>query len=203
MNDEDVDLHLSIPDDFDKDFRWTTGRREFCYHMARIGDTKKAAEAAGMSPTSGPYLFQLEPVRRVVEKELHRLLRVSAENEESVIARWSLWADADIGDYFVNDYQLRPLDELTTDQRKCIKKVKVSHNARGDRNIEIELHDQHKANNDLAVMMGLLGKGDSDTTPPEETASAIQRALQEMSAVNGLQESDGEKEPAKPGRTIN
>lgn len=201
MNEEEVDLHLSVPDELHKDFRWTTGRREFCYHMARLGDSKKAAEAAGMSPTSGPYLFQLEPVRAVIEKELHRLLRVSAENEESVIARWSLWADADIGDYFHGNYELRPLDELTADQRRCIKKVKVSHNARGDRNIELELHDQHKANNDLAVMMGLLGKGDNDTTPPEETASAIQRALQEMNEVNGLQESDGGEETS--GRTIN
>jgi hypothetical protein len=202
MNDEDVDLHLSIPDDLHKDFRWTTGRREFCYHMARLGDAKKAAEAAGMSPTSGPYLFQLEAVRAVVEKELTRLLRVSGENEESVIARWSMWADSDVGDYFIGDYQLRPLDELTKEQRQCIKKIKISHNARGDRNVDIELHDQHKANNDLAVMMGLLGKGDNDTTPPEETANAIQRALQEMNDVNGLREFEGE-EPTEDGRTIN
>lgn len=202
MNDEEIDLHLSIPDDFDKKFRWTTGRREFCYHMARLGDTKKAAEAAGMSPTSGPYLFQLQPVRDVIETELRRMIRATGENEESVVARWSMWADSDVGDYFIGDYQLRPLDDLSKEQRQCIKKIKISHNARGDRNVDLELHDQHKANNDLAVMMGLLGKGDNDTTPPEETAHAIQRALQEMKSVNGLQqELDGSETNGE--RTIN
>ena len=203
MSEEEIDLHLSIPDEINTDFNWTTGRREFCYHMARLGDAKKAAEAAGMSPTSGPYLFQLEAVRRVVEVELRRLLRVSGENEESVIARWSLWADSDVGDYFIGDYQLVPLDQLTKEQRQCIKKIKITHNARGERNVDLELHDQHKANNDLAVMMGILGKGDNDTTPPEETAASIQRVLQEMNSVNGLQEPGDGVEAAGQKRTIN
>ena len=215
-DDDEVDLNLSIPDEFHKDFRWTTGRREFCYHMARMGDTKKAAEAAGMSPTSGPYLFQLEAVRDVVQLELARLLRVAGENEECVIARWSRWADVDIGDFFaipeapngdpnqvIDHFEIKPFSQLTKEQRQCIKKIKVTRGANG-RNIEFEVHDAHKANNDLAQMMGLLGRGDTDATPPEELAASIQRTLQEMQNVNGLQQPEGDsEEAADTSRVIN
>jgi hypothetical protein len=181
---------LSIPSDDDnindeKMFRWTVKRRDFVTHYARTGAIEQASLNAGLSRQTGSRLIKYQTVRTAIQEEVSKLLLCVAESEESVIARWATWANADVSLIFNDDWTLKPLAEIPMSQRRCIKKIKVTNSPHG-RNIEVEMFDAHKANNDLAQMMGLLGKGDSDTTPPEETAKQLQQALQEIRNLDAI-----------------
>lgn len=179
---------LSIEDQNHPKYRWTPKKRRFCYFMARLGSAKDAATRAGyINPEYGSLLMMEPPVRLQIQHEVRALLRAESENEESVVGRWAQWAQVDIGDYFEENWELRTIADLSEDQRKCIKKVKITQNQFG-RNVDLELHDAHKANNDLAMMMGILGKLDESKQPPEEAAKTIREMLQEMNEVDGLQE---------------
>jgi len=175
---------FSVPDFTMPEFRWTVKRQEFVYHVARHGNGYQAARDAGMADKSSEWLLKQQAVRDAVQEEIANQLAASKESEESVIARWAMWAKADVCSIFNADWTLKSMEKIPDAQRKCIKKIKVTHSAHG-RNIEVEMFDAHKANNDLAQMMGLLGKGDNDTTPPEETAKQLQSALQEMRILDG------------------
>lgn len=178
---------LSIADVEDTKCRWTPKKRRFCYFMARLGNAREASERSGYTNPEYGNVLMMEPgVRLMVQKELRTLLQAETENEDSVVARWARWAQVDIGDYFTKDWELNDIQALTPDQRKCIKKVKITLNAFG-RNVDFELHDAHKANNDLAFMMGLLGKVEEGKMPAEETAKTIREMLKEMNDVDGLQ----------------
>jgi hypothetical protein len=191
-------LSVPVPD---KPTRWTTKKRRFCYHMARLGNASEASERAGyLNRDYGSILMGEDIVKEEVQKELRSLLDAETENEESVIARWVRWASVDVGDYFAEGWALNDISQLTEGQRKCIKKVKITHNQWG-RQIDFELHDAHKANNDLAVMMGLLGKVEEGKTTPEETAKSIRQMLHEMEGVDGLQKPGLASSTGQPKRT--
>ena len=111
-------------------------------------------------------------------------LTVSSESPDSVIARWAVWANANAASLFNDDYSLKNLNAIPEAQRRCIKKIKVTNTPHG-RNVEVEMFDAQKANSELAQMFGLLGKGDQDTTPPEETAKLIHTAIKEIDRLDG------------------
>lgn len=178
------DVLVSVPDTVYPEFRWTIKRQEFVYHMARHGIARQAAREAGLFEKSSEALMKEQAIRDAIQVEVARGLAVVSENENSVIARWAEWANGNIADFLQDDWTVRPLNEIPAEKRRCIKKVKVTRNAAGI-STEIELHDQAKANSDLANMMGLLHKGESDTLPPEETAKQLQETLQEIRKRNG------------------
>jgi len=186
---------LSVADTNDSKCRWTPKKRRFCYFMARLGNSQEATERSGYTNREyGTILMQEPAVKLQVQKELRTLLQAETENEDSVIARWARWAQVDIGEYFEKNWDLRNLGDLSEGARKCIKKVKITINQFG-RNVDFELHDAHKANNDLAIMMGLLGKVDDSRQAPEETAKTIRTMLKEMNEVDGIQEPQMESVP--------
>jgi len=178
---------LSVPSANNPDFRWSLKREKFCYHFARMGHLGKAEQAAGFAPNSCSNFLMIDEIRERVQQEVRNLLRSAGENEDSVIARWAKWADVDMGDYFSSGWELKDIDSLSEDARKCIKKVKISNNQFG-RNIDFELHDASQANIHLANMMGILKNDDGAGASAEEKAKSIKQMLQEMNEVNGLKE---------------
>lgn len=175
---------VSVPDTVYPEFRWTIKRQEFVYHMARHGIARQAARESGLTEKTSEVLMKHQAIRDAIQVEVARGLAVVSESENSVIARWAEWANGNIADFLNNDWTVRPLDEIPAEKRRCIRKVKITRNAHGV-STEIELHDQAKANTDLANMMGLLHKGETDTLPPEETAKQLQETLQEIRKRNG------------------
>ena len=182
---EEITPLMSIPDVVDPTFRWTLKRREFVYHLARKGMIKQAAADAGFSPLTGESLMKMQPIRDAVQVEIARQIAAASESEESVIARWAMWANGDICKIFNDDWTLKAKNEIPEAQQRCIKRIKVTLTAHG-RNVDVELFDAHRANNDLAQMMGLLVKGDSDPSTPEETARLIRSAVQEIDSLDGI-----------------
>lgn len=180
-----ADPLLSIPDPVEREFRWTVKRRAFVYHLARRGNIQQAAADSGFSPLTGESLIKKQPIRDAVQVEIARQISAAAESEESVIARWATWANGDVCKIFNNDWTLKSKNEIPDETLRCIKRVKVTVTAHG-RNVDVELFDAHRANNDLAQLMGLLIKGDSDASTPEETARLIRSAVQEIDELDGL-----------------
>ena len=192
---------LSIPDKREPTYRWTVKKEKFCYHYARMGVAETAEKAAGYESVGyGSALLTQRPIRDQVQKEIRNLLRSQGENEDSVIARWARWADADIGDYFDEGWALKDISTLSETARKCIKKVKITHNAHG-RNIDFELHDAAKENINLANMMGILKDTGEESESAEQQAKSIKQMLQEMNEVNGLQEPQVESRPRGKSQT--
>lgn len=181
-------------------FRWSLKRNRFCFFVARSGDCADAAEKAGFQRDYGNQLMQMEPIQKKVQEELRNLLRAQDENEDSVVARWARWANVDPGDFFRAGYEVKDLEDMDEDQRKCIKKIKVTDNQYG-RNVDLEFHDAHKANNDLANLLGMLHREDAGDTP-EEAARSIVDILKEIADKDGLQEPPLESRPGQnPPRT--
>jgi len=183
------DEFCSVPDAKIPTERWTTKKRRFCYWMARLGSITESLKRSELSDGYGPHLLAQRIVRDEIQKQVRQVLDSESENEESVIARWSRWANVDPGDFFDPGWILKDNSELTEEERKCIKRVKITNNQYG-RNVDLELHDSHRANNDLGVMLGLLGRNDGPTAPPEETAKTIKQLLTEMQEADGLSEID-------------
>jgi hypothetical protein len=215
MDDEEItvddefleDEFLSIPDINEIHFRWTTKRREFVINYARSGNASESAISAGFHPDTGAELIKFQPIRDAIQKEIARQLVVIEETPTSVLARWAVWANADICEIFDDNWNIKTLDQIPVNQRKCIKKVKVTQNAHG-RNTEIEMFDAHKANNDLALSMGLLNTNDPDNANPEDSARRIQEALKQIRLLNAdspIQTTEPGPEGKKPNgnRTIN
>lgn len=184
----------------EKNFRWSVKRVKFCYWMARLGVATEAAAKAGIHESTATELMQREQIQAKIADELRNLLRAQCENEDTVLARWSLWANVDPGLFFDKGWELKDISELSEDARKCIKKVKLTENQFG-RNVDLEFHDAHRANNDLANVLGMLHR-EGESEDPEDTARNIADMLKEMREKDGLQEPPLEsREGQKPHRT--
>lgn len=189
---------LSVEDSADGSFRWTLKKREFCHHFVECGNAAEAQRRAGYQTEQyGNVLLTQGPIRREVARLLRAKLRAQNENEDSVIARLHRWAETDPGDFFHAGWILKDVSELSEDQRKCIKKVTIREHQHG-RDVNLEFYDAAKANNELAVILGMVRTADEIPVPPEDTAKAIQKLLQQMDERDAV---EPEVQGGKPGPT--
>lgn len=171
---------LSLADRNHPDFRWTPKRLKFVHHFARTSEVGKSAQMAGFKdPAYGTELLKERPIRDRIAEEVHRLLVVQGESEESVIERWIRWANVKPTDYFEPGWQIKDVSELTDDQARCIKKVTIREHQHG-RDVNLEFYSSEAANEKLAQMLGILGQDGNMVAPPEETAKNIKKLLEEM-----------------------
>lgn len=186
MSAEDTEMSVQIQNG--SQVRWTVRMKKFVYHAARNGgDFRKAASDAGYAdPEYGYTLWQKPEIRTAIEKELLSCLQKLDENSETIIARWSNWLAGNVFDYFKMDQDgilvLRDPNELSDEQKARVKKISTTVNQYGQ-NISVELHDQSKAQDRLAEILGLINSQHQSSTP-EETAQAIRSLVGEMQKVS-------------------
>lgn len=185
MSAEHEDLSVQIQNG--SGVRWNIRMKKFVYHAARTGgDFRKAAKEAGYAdPEYGYQLWQKPEIRQAIEQELLACLQKLDENSETIIARWSNWLRGNVYDYFKMDQDgvlvLRDPQELTDAQKSRVKKISASVNQYGQ-NVTVELHDQSKAQDRLAEILGLINSQHQSNTP-QETAVAIRDLISKMSAT--------------------
>jgi phage terminase small subunit len=163
-------------------------RARFALEYAKNGgNATQAALAAGYSENSaaqqGSAVLKDDRVQAAIRRHQNALAAVAGESRDTVLAREINWAQANIKDYFITATDtvavLKPLEQLTDDQARCIKKL--SWNQHGP---VLELHDQGRANRNLAEYLGLTQKEGNDLTP-EDAASLIAAAMDAMEEVDG------------------
>lgn len=186
--DENLELTLDLGGK-EREFRITPQKQAFAYHLARTGRVGESAKLAGYShENTGSRLLAQDVVQELVAQELRKVISSEGESEESVIARAANWANGDIGDYFEPNTgwtQIKDLTDLSAEQRRRIKKVKITPGEFGN-TIDLELHDPMKANAELAKYLGMLDKQSDDDLPTlEKMADDLRATLNEMDEVEG------------------
>ncbi len=73
-----------------------------------------------------------------------------------LVEEWTTQAFTDVLNVFDNDGKLRPMEQLTREQRACIKRVKRHENG----SVEVEFVDRQKALEALSKYLGLFDKAD-------------------------------------------
>ena len=159
----------------------TTKQRMFAYTYSKTRDLASAAKQAEISEVeAGEWLVQ-PAIQAVILADQIADINTATETRERVISRYAEIANADILDYFVPETQctiLRPLEDLTPAQRRCIKSIK--HNAQGVP--ALELYDRLRATDKIAEIIGILDKNDTGESS-EEKAARIRHLLKEMEDV--------------------
>lgn len=171
-------------------------------------------------------LLSREPIRRAIQKHLRDHLTRHALSQDSIVASWVSWwkaspydfvkvsllealrdADGNIvkdenGQTVMNPFGASALvakgpDELTPEQKRCVKKLKITNNQFGQ-NVEVELHDASAALDRLARLAGLVDKDSGDS--PSDVAQSVRNALAEMMMVDGLADVAPGQAPTKNER---
>lgn len=186
MTDEN-ELYLGVDVADEPGFKWTLRKRKFCYHYARNGgNAQKACKDAGFKDLAyGTTLLKSPTIVKTIQNEALSCLQKLDENSETIIARWSNWLRGNVYDHFKMDQegnlQHKDPELLTEAQKARVKKLTVTNNQYGQ-NVTIELHDQAKAQDRLAEILGLINSQHISSTP-QETAHAIRDLIGQMSAT--------------------
>ncbi len=152
-------------------------QRRFAYTLIHTGNIEHAAKAAEISLELAREWERDPDVEAVITHDKVAALNTAFETRERVIARYANIANNDPGDFFLGGevgWQLKPLELLTADQRRCIKKI--TRNQWGE---SVEFYDSMRANDKLAEILRVI-VDDVGSQSAEEKASQIRRLLQDM-----------------------
>ena len=178
----------------DNGFVWTQQRQNFVKLYVATGDAKAAARDAKLPKKDDPEeLLKHESVIAKID-ELHaQVLRRIHETADTVIARYSNWAESNILDYIdlgrpgpdgnVVLGNVMPKDWRTFPRhmQQRIKKFKITR--QGDNtNFEVEMHDAVRANDRLAAILKL--EGDDATDNPRDFAEAMYEFVKEVATLD-------------------
>lgn len=141
-------------------------QKKFCFEFVKDYNTEKASERAGFSATYGYKLLAKNDIRHCIQLLQTTMIAYQSINEESIMGQMAIWNNADITDYFYDDWSLKPFSKLTPKQASCIQSVKCKVDRLGNTEVNIVLVDKMKANLALGRTYGLY-------TPPKDMSDEI------------------------------
>lgn len=176
-------------------FRWTVRIRKFCHALVeQNGITiEQAARQAGYSDP-GPYasyLLKISQVQAYIKELLQEQMATYAVTPETVVGFWTNVLKGDPYDYLEYDrskrsYKVKAVSKLSAEQRRRVKKIKITDTAHGQR-VEIELHDPVRVARELAIAMGMMHPDeDVKADDAEELARRTWETLAEMEDRDGI-----------------
>lgn len=179
----------------DNGFVWTVPRTTFVRLYVATGDARTSARDAKLPKDDDPEeLLAHESVRAAVQSLHEQVLRRIHETEDTVLSRYSNWAEGNLVDYIdfgdlgpggrVLMHNVKPRDfrNMPRHMQQRVKKFKITHTAQDNTNFEIELHDPIKANDMLARILGL--DKEASAQDPKEVADAIASFLAEIEGID-------------------
>lgn len=141
----------------------TDKRRKFAEQYALYHQQTKACRLAGISEDYGYHLFHDPAVRAAIAYYEHLYAEQAATSPEKVLWQWSQMANIDITDFLTDDYDLKPMSQLTAEQRKLLGSamvgIKVTSNPYG-RNVEAKFA-KVEALEALSKLFGLYAKDET------------------------------------------
>lgn len=145
---------------------------KFCSEFIKDYNTEKASERAGFSSTYGYKLLNKNEIRHCIQLLQTTMIAYQGITEESLMGQMAIWCNADITEFFNNEWSLKPLDQLTAQQASCIQSVKCKVDRFGNTEVNITLVDKMKANVALGRTYGLY-------TPPKDMSDEIDNMSEE------------------------
>lgn len=147
-------------------------QRKFCTEFIKDYHLENASARAGFTPTYGYKLILKKEIQRCIQ--LMQICNDAYTNltEENLVGQMALWCNADITDYFDNNWNLKPLAQLTPEQRCCIQNIKCKVDRDGNTEVTLSLVDKMKANVNIGKTYGLY-------TPPKDISDAIDNMNEE------------------------
>ena len=157
-------------------------QRRFAYQVVTTGSLQRAAEFVGIDmETAAAWLKNAEVSTAIIEDKSASVATASVTRER-LIAELLNMLNVDAGDYFSNggdaSWTLKPLNTLTTAQRKRIKRI--SQTATG---INIEFYDRVPV---IDRLLDALNFGKDDAESAEEKAHKIREMLAQIDAVTAV-----------------
>lgn len=147
-------------------------QRKFCFEFIKDYNTEKASERAGFSSTYGYKLLNKNEIRHCIQLLQITMIAYQGISEETLMGQMAIWCNADITDFFENDWSLKPLNQLTAEQASCIQSVKCKVDRFGNTEVNITLVDKMKANMALGRTYGLY-------VPPKDMNDEIDNMSEE------------------------
>lgn len=142
-------------------------QRLFCQQYALTGNGLQSARVAGYntehSLSYASILLQSETIQLAIE--YYRALYASQTHYDTVKIQqqWAIAAGLNVFDFLTNDYELKPLDELTDDQKKLLgmvaSGVKIVKSRYGTTR-ELQIIDKAKALEHLGRILGAYNDGE-------------------------------------------
>lgn len=138
----------------------TDKRRKFAEKYALTHSQTKACRLAGLSEDYGYHLLE-EPLVLQAIAYYEALYEAQSESSaEKLLHQWSQLAAVDVTSFLDDDYSLKPLSQLTPEQRQVLAGalvgIKVTHTAYG-RNVEAKFA-RVEALDALSKIFGLYAK---------------------------------------------
>lgn len=187
-------------------FIWTVPRQTFVKLYVATGDARAAARDSKLPAAEDPEALLENPsVAKAVSDMHEQVLRRVYETEDTVLSRYSNWAEANVVDYL--DYgkpdsqgrvmlgSIKPKDfrTLPRHMQQRIKKFEISFNAAGEASFKMELNDPMKANDSLARILGL---GDQATGDSKDFAESVSAWLKEIDTLDSHYVEPDDADPA-------
>jgi hypothetical protein len=98
----------------------TPGQKQFAEHYAFNGKIRTSSILAGFFPDYGHQLLKRKDVQLAIEYWRAVYAEKSLYTPEKLIRQWSQMASIDLTEYVNDDYSLKPLSELSEEQRKSL-----------------------------------------------------------------------------------
>ena len=143
----------------------TPGQRKFSEYYAVYDNKRKSALLAGYGEDYGHYALTLPSVQRAVEyyRAIHH--EKTLYTQEKIVRQWAAMASINLTDYVTDDYELKPLSQLSVAQREHLGAALVGLEVtekRGKKNIRPK-YAKVEALEALSKMMHLYGEKNHQT----------------------------------------
>ena len=180
--------------------------RQIADEWVRSFDPHRCALSSGKKPktsqeveTAAHQVLRRQEVQDYISEEHQALNTIYRVERHFLVKSLVPIAKLDTGDFFNKNWALKDVRDLTEEQRKCIKKVKVRETYNENTGVstsytEIEWHDKQKAIDQLDRLFGISKQ---DLSSVDEIFGGISKLIEysrpeirEYDYANGYQESD-------------
>jgi hypothetical protein len=144
----------------------TPKQQRFCDEYLTDMNATRAALAAGYSKATAMngQLMQIPKIRAYIEHHTRQAAQVMEVSRFEMLRELSRIAFANMGDYFDDEGKLKPMQQLTTDQKAAIWNIRITENDKGS-SMTLRLNNKLSAIEKLAKHLGFYKQNIAEVEP--------------------------------------
>jgi hypothetical protein len=144
----------------------TPKQQRFCDEYLIDMNATRAALAAGYSKATAMngQLMQIPKIRAYIEHHTQHAANVMEVSRMELLRELSRIAFANMGDYFDDEGKLKPMQQLTTDQKAAIWNIRITENDKGS-SMTLRLNNKLSAIEKLARHLGFYKQNAAELEP--------------------------------------
>jgi phage terminase small subunit len=144
----------------------TPKQQRFCDEYLTDMNATRAALAAGYSKATAMngQLMQIPKIRAYIEHHTRQAANVMEVSRFELLRELSRIAFANMGDYFDDEGKLKPMQQLSTDQKAAIWNIRITENDKGS-SMTLRLNNKLSAIEKLAKHLGFYKQNTDEVEP--------------------------------------